>query len=170
MRKITIVAFLLLVFGTGSAMADIIAIGGPVSGSSWGQRFQEDGVGNFNFMAVQITNGAFEAPVFKNFSTGGWNGSGNTTTGVAVGGPNNWLQFDIIFAGLSSSPVSFDFFAFNGTALLEAVHASWNGGWSFTVFTSQSNAKPSDFNVPEPATVILLLCGVGLVSFGFRKR
>ena len=76
MKKTTmLIAGLTMLLATSGAIADMSPVGDPMEIGSWAQRFEESGVGNFDFMAVQWvspTSDAFESLTFRNFSTGSW--------------------------------------------------------------------------------------------------
>jgi len=181
MRKVVFVSLALLAF-TPAAMADLSNVGDVMPSDSWGQRFQENGVGNYDLMAIRWVSGnTFEATTaldaFRNFSVAGWNSVVDSPTMASVTGPAKVdSQFDIYFNGSSSSPLAFDFFAFDGTALKEAVHATWNGGWGFQVFTEAAMGtvtrstftSPGGGTVPAPGAALLI--GVGLSLVGWLKR
>jgi hypothetical protein len=152
------------------ASATITTLGNPFAIGSWAQAFQETGVGNFNFMeAFMISNGdAFEALGFVNFSAGGWSGSLVRADYIkAQGSDLNLMQFDIKFAGFQSDPLIFDFLAWNGTTLLEAARAVWDGSnWSFAAAPAGENYDRTA--VPEPTTLMLL--GVGLIGLAVSRK
>jgi hypothetical protein len=171
--KFLIAIVLILALGSSQASAAIQAVGGVLPGNSWGQQFQEYGVGNFDLLAVKITSGPggpFEAPVFSAFSTAGWADQPvgvNPAPSLAIAsGPSvGNLLFNIEFTGSSSDALAFDFVAFGaGETPLESAHASWNGGWTITAGSwspSRSDIAGSIVvpaavgDVPEPASAIV---------------
>jgi hypothetical protein len=173
---LTILALLvgIFLFSPMQAKATLLTEGDPFEIGSWAQRFQEEGVGNYNRMeAFMITAGdAFEADGFVNLSAGGWSGSlVREDYIIAVGTTQNWMQFDIKFMGTSSNPLVFDFLAWEDSVLREAARATWNGcGWSFAAAPNGMQYDRAAAAVPEPATLLLLASGlIGLAGFGRKK-
>src|SRR5574340_34219 len=67
--RCTVLSLVVLV-GATMSLGAIITVGDPIEIGSWTQRFQESGVGTFDYMGVKMISGddAFLAPVFRNFS------------------------------------------------------------------------------------------------------
>jgi hypothetical protein len=171
---IALSAVALVFAATSSVRGALTPIGDPQEGGSWGQRFNESGVGPFTHMeAIMGSAGdGFEFAGFANFNAGGWSGAGSSTHIVASGPSQTSLDFDIFFAGARTDPLWFNFYAYNGTDPMEAVRAEWNGGgWSFTLLDKGSAPTP----VPEPTTMIagallLLPFGVSTLRILRKKR
>lgn len=156
------------------ATADIVPFGDPFDGNSWGQRFQESGVGQFDFLAVQMNSSgdAFEAPVFRNFSAGGWSSVFNSSTLATASGTSlTSLEFDLIFAGANTNSLEFTFVAFRGNTLLESARASWNGsGWSVTAGAwTPSRQSLENLVVPVPGAALLGVLGLGIAGWVKRR-
>jgi len=157
------VALLLI---AGSASATLVPVGDPLDTGSWGQRFNESGVGYYDYMEVfWISGGPFEDPAFANFSVSGWAQTGENSGGTVAtaDGPQvTSMDFDISFQGSQASPLAFTFQAWRGNTWLEAANASWNGsGWSIVAGSKLPRA-------PEPISMVMLGC-VGAGMFVARK-
>jgi len=173
MRYIAGVAVLSLVLFTSGTASAISVIGDPMEGDSWRQRFEESGVGQFNYMqARMITTSVpdFEPPAFRYPTTAGWNSllsSDPANILIAQGPAVTWLQFDFAFTGVKTTPLTFIFSAFYNDTLRESVKATWNGSrWAF------SNAPPEQRQppIPEPVTMAGLMLGIGGLVGYVRKR
>jgi len=172
MKHLVIASALLLGLSCSAAWADLSPVGDPQDVGSWGQRFEESGVGNFDLMAIRMTSPApdeFEQPAFRNFTDGTWHTLLNgTTLASATGSSLDWLRFDIVFAPAQSEPLAFDFMAYRGDTKLEYAHAVWNGGgWTITA-GAPSSAPDRATVVPVPAALLLGAIGLGLA--GWIKR
>ncbi|MDH7601887.1 MAG: hypothetical protein QHI38_07040 [Armatimonadota bacterium] len=175
MKRILALSGLLVLLALGNAMA-LVDRGEPYDTNSWVQRFEETGVGNFNFMQVAMFTAGdlFEAPVFSNFTDNRWKSAPLTGTPVlawSIGPTTTWLQFDITFYGAKSDPLGFTFQAYEllpggGWTLKESVDATWNGsGWSFAYGNTANLTMPV---IPETTTLMMALMGLGSVA-GLRR-
>lgn len=167
---VTMVFFAALSMSNVQPAEALLAVGDGWEGNSWAQRFQEDGVGPYDFVRVDWISGSqFEVPVLRNFSNGGWvDGWSGLTSGSAQGPAATWSQFDVNFLGAKSTPLAFYFTAYNGTTLKESVKAVWNGsGWAITGSGwNPGTASP----IPEPATLVLLGTALGMTGILGRRR
>ena len=172
-------ALALVLVVTGSAVAAIAPVGGAWEIGSWAQRFEESGVGTFDRIEVtfQSAGVAFEAPGLANFSSANWiistsSGPSSGPDYVLAEGPGlSSLQFDVLFLGNVTDPLTFDFHAWNGTDSVEAARLSWDGG-TWTITTTGDCVRPV---VPEPTTMIagallLLPFGVSTLRILRKKR
>jgi hypothetical protein len=124
---ITCAGLSVLLFIAGGALADLAPIGDPLEGGSWGQRFNESNVGDFDFMAVRMSSDhKFEQPTFRNFSSGVWSVAENSSMTLAnAAGPTvTSLNFDLWFEPAKSEPLAFDFVSFHGDVLKDAAEAA----------------------------------------------
>jgi hypothetical protein len=174
-KLLAVVALALVICLPGMAGA-VTTVGDGVIIGSWAQTFNESGlpgVGIFTKLETfMLTSGIdFEAPGFNGFSSAGWTTSmPNSDYVVAVkpAGDTN-LNWNILFTSAQSTPLAFDFLAWNGTTVLERAHAVWNGGgWAFTPLSAASG----DYNrVPVPPSVLLMGTGIlGLAGLAWRRR
>jgi hypothetical protein len=181
MRRALLLAVLMLALAAGSAMAWVNAVGEPVESNSWFQRFEESGVGDYNYMQVAMfTEGDFfEAPVFSNFSAYGWTWGPVQLDGTpmkvawAYGPALVWMQFDIKFAGDTSNKFGFTFqqsyelLPGGGWKLRDTADARWTGS-EWVINPGDNSAKLTMPLIPEASTVMLALMGLGAVA-GFRR-
>jgi hypothetical protein len=157
------------VMSVTSVQASFTAIDGVGTGNSWSQQFNESGVGNFDHIEISwVTGSLFETPALTSFSAG-WllTPGGNTTFSSASGTPLTSLNFFINWGPASTPiiPTAFDFYAWDGNTLKEAVRATYTG-----VGGHEWDITP----VPEPTTIIagaLLLLPLGASTLRIlRKR
>ncbi len=174
-KNLSVVAVLL---SATTAVAGFAWIGSPIQGAGgWFQRFQEDGVGDFDLVAVQIASpvGSFESPTHRNFTAGGWSTTYELgtppTLATAVGATVDWMQWDIGFTGQKSDSLAFDLVAFWGDDRVDSVHASWNGSaWGMTTGEwSPDRSALVPVLVPTPDGALLGAIGLGLVGWAKRK-
>jgi len=166
----------------GPVQAALVTVGDPIEGDSWRQRFQESGVGLYDFMAVKMLSAdAFEDPVFRNFSKSGWSNiraNDPTKYGVAQGTQQTYMQFDIAFAGGKTTVPHPDFLfvAFLGDTLLEEARVKWTGiAWQISASQMWQPSKAQVLGeaiIPEPASLLVwsVLGGFGALWACRRKR
>ena len=67
------IAVTLVAVAGSSVRADLVPIGDPFDGNSWGHEFQETS-GSYDLIAVRMfsSGDSFESPTFSNFSVLGW--------------------------------------------------------------------------------------------------
>ncbi len=165
-------AVALVIVFANSARATLITIGDPAEIGSWGQGFNESGVGNFTQVeTIMRSGGPFESPGFAGLA-GGWTvGLFSANQVVATGPAINNMTWTIRFLGSSSSPLVFDFYAWNGNTLAERARASWNGGgWTINGNAEVLSAPTA---VPEPTTMIaglLLLLPLGASTLRILRK
>ena len=146
-----------------SARASLVAVGPTVSGDSWAQGFNESGV-TFDNIEVSWASGTlFEPPALRDFS-GGWSALlGTSTSDTASGSALTSLDFSVNWVGTASDPTTFDFYAYDGNAVVDSAQAVWTGSeWDI-------GAIP----VPEPTTMIagaLLLLPLGASTLRILRR
>jgi hypothetical protein len=176
MKKLMLFLVSIVLLIPAITFASTITIGDPVEGNSWGQQFNESGVGSFNIIEVYMTSSgdSFEKPVFSGFSDASWTDQNSTppmaqtTFAQARGNGVTNLTFNIEFIGDQSNPFEFDFLAWSDNSLKEGAHAVWSGGgWAITPGTVGTYDAP--VATPIPAAILLLAPGlVGLA--GIRRR
>ena len=128
-----------------SARASLSDVGSPIPGNSWAQEFVESGV-TFNNIEVSWVSGTqFEPTALRDFSDGSWLAApGSSTSDSASGNALATLYFTVNYVDPQANPTTFDFYATEGTAVVDSAQASWNGSeWDI-----------STIPVPEPTTVI----------------
>ncbi len=147
-------------------------VGDTFDGNSWGQRFGQVGTGGtFDHIQIKWVSGSpFEAPAFRQFSTGTWSVCDwpDAKTAVASGGPGSYaMEFDIIFLDPQVKPTSFYFQAYNGAVRVDDALATWNGGWSVTAGPGDNWGKVTCPAIPEPVFfqfgAMMGLGGVGVL-------
>ena len=157
----------LALMGTG-AHAQISSVGSPFPHGSWGQQFNESGVGAFDHIQMIWVSGALlEVPIsLTNFSDGSWMQTfNNGLIAVADGNSLASLNFDVIYSGLPSAPNSYCFQAFNGNTIVDDALVEWTGsGFNIT----GPSGCPTDRIIPAPGAMALLSLG-GLVSTRRRR-
>ena len=160
--KFTIAGFLAIALTLGSS---------TVARADWSQVFTEQ-AGDNSFNQILITSdssGTFAPRGLGAFSQGTWapvvtGVDGKTVTAsLASGGPVNYSDFTVFFAGDSSAPVNLLIEVLNGTTVVCSSQADWNGGnWSLTPTPGSGGAVTA---VPEPSTCIA--GALLLLPFGF---
>ena len=120
-----------IIFFLSTAASALMIVGDPIEGNSWRQRFRENLVGNFDTIEVSMYSGNdFKTPGFENFNRP-WNVNSYSNRYVwGSGGAVTNLEWDIIFEGDLSEPLTFVFKAWHGGILgnlLEAVLVRWTG-------------------------------------------
>jgi len=173
MRRIAVLVTVASLVGCFTPAMAFWYVGDPIEGGSWGQRFEESGVGPFDYVRCDWVSGnMFRVPnVFLNFTSGSnWIPIHHSTQMADATGPaRTTLQWDIYFQGSKSDPLSFKFAAYNGEdTWRESVLASWSGSrWSY-VSLDQNEWDPGV--APEPSALLLLGAGLGVVGLVCRLR
>lgn len=179
MWKSNVVCFfgLTVALVAAAARGDLVASGNPLPGNSWGQRFNERGVGPFDLVAVQmVSGGTFKSPTHRSFSVGGWSnglewGGASPYQATAFGPSTSNLTWAIWFDTLQSTPIVFDFVAFNGNVKLEEARASWSGSaWSIQASSSWNPTRGELTSIPLPTPMALAVVGMAAVGLAYRKR
>ncbi|MCK5306521.1 MAG: PEP-CTERM sorting domain-containing protein [Candidatus Omnitrophica bacterium] len=180
MKKLLIIiaAFVLIAGFSVQASAIPVAVGDPVEGNSWTQRFYENSVGNYNWVGIwgcpynTSTNpngpNVFEAIAQTNFDNSGWSGVGPIPTpgsySYASGPTTSSMAWDIHFTGNMTDGVEFLVMEALDCQMKGRWYARYSNGWYVEDWTSssydylwQSNngGNPCD-PIPEPATMMLL--------------
>ena len=152
-------------------LADTITVGTPgANPGDWVQGWQETGVpgGVTSIEAFLETAGvSFAGTGLSNFNDGSWTPALNSPQSAsAAGNVNTDLLFDTSFTTGSGTPFTMDLYSFtNGALNNDATSARWNGsGWSYGAPIGLAN------EVPEPPAIYLMLGGLLLLGFAFRKR
>jgi hypothetical protein len=177
MKRVLLIAAamsLVMAASAPTASAGLITVGDPFITNSWGQRWNESGVGLFDKMEFFIVSGEsrFEDPGIANFSSGGWTGAVvNPSYALASGAALTSMDFDSRFTG-NTSPITFYFLAWQDVTLLEFVRVTWNGGWSYASLNTNSSGQ-YDFDrspaVPDGGATLVLLGGA-LMGLGALRR
>jgi len=114
-----------------------------------------------------ITPGVtFEAPVFSNFSEGGWvQVAGNGSTSSAYAGPQStYVTWTQLFTPDSSVPLEFAFAAYAGNVQVDTTDCIWNGSSWSTPDPAPNPQAQAYQQLPEPISMIFF--GTGLVAVG----
>jgi len=175
MKKLILVWAAVCLLATASIVragtVGLVPVGGAV-GSDWSQEFNESGVGNFNWLQVEMVTGSLVNPAFTGFSSPGWlYAAGDEVTDVAYSGPASTnLDWYINFAGPSSTPLTFYFQAYDGSNLVDSAIAGWTGsGWQIADPGGPQSRQITSPVLPEPISMIFF--GTGLVAVsGYVSR
>jgi hypothetical protein len=156
---------------TSPAKATLIDSGDPVEGDSWGQQFNESGIGDFNKVEAFILEGpSFEDPGFRILSSG-WNTELVNPNYVRAWGSDLInLTLEIRFSGEKSNPFSFLWIAWDDTTVRNCAKATWGGpGWVITQPVNESDYE-LDRSAAVPDAGIMWLLGPALIGFGLIAR
>jgi hypothetical protein len=175
MKRLVIFSMgVVLLLAANAAFADLTPVGDPMDIGSWAQGFNETGVGSFDFVATRMVSpgDTFEKLGYSGLPTG-WSASYSPSLVTATGSAKSNMTWTIKFSGPKSGQLAFQFVAFSGETLREAVLASWSGSaWTFTVL----DVAPDDptffrdaFVTPLPAAAILGMLGLGAAGLKLRK-
>jgi hypothetical protein len=184
-KLILLLALGMLICLPGMASAEVISLPGMTSGD-WSSPFGENG-----YYAAAPTYYSGPSPTFQTFDeamavmvsgagfssalsslSGGWTSGMISPTEVYASGPapadgggSDVLYYTYNFAGLSTSPLTFDWFIYNNGAVVggESVVYDGNGGYTYGNPTAAAPAF-----VPLPPSVLLL--GSGLFGLGILGR
>jgi hypothetical protein len=168
-----------LVFGLLLAMpvqATLVPVDPPFPAGSWGQGFNETGVGNFTQVETIFISGAgggfeWNGPPYTGLAAGWTIGLSTSAHVIATGPAINNMTWTIRFLGTTSQALTFDFYAWNGNTLAEKARASWNG--SYWTITGAANDLPGPGMVPEPGTILagaLLLIPFGVSTMRIMRK
>jgi len=172
MRKLGYVLAVSCLLASGNmAMAGLSPVEDPFPAGSWGQQFNESGVGPYDQMIIKFVagpGGPLESPAFTAFSVGGW-ASGPTVNGIAsaVGPDTSNMNFNILFQGTNADSLTFHFWALLDGVTLEGAQAVWNGNWTITPLASSAPPAPA---VPEPLTAAAAFFAIGGLGGYIRRR
>ena len=177
MRYIGVLAVLGFVLaGAGPANGTIVAVDDPFESGSWGQRFQENGVGLYDHIQAVITVNTVETTDWQSlassgFSVAGWHNATSIDPAhilIAEGPAVTNSQFNFNFTGTKSDRFTFVFSAWRGTTLLETATVKWQGSWVITGVPNSAEQRQGP--VPEPVTMAGLMMGIGVLVTYVRKR
>ena len=157
----------------------VVMIAVPAS-ASMTQEFRQNNLGPYDSMEFFITSTGteFDSPGITGFHSSLPSGADATWGGTTInpeylyasGDEVTTLRFYLHFIG-NTNPMTFDVLTYNGSTLLEAVGATYDGSWSFIEY-DLNNFDPDTYDrtaTPIPAAIWLLGSGlVGLV--GVRRK
>ena len=171
-------------FSPGGAQGDLIAIGDPVAGNSWGQKFKvlngdTTEIDEMRVLMIAPTDPAvkFEAPAFRNFSTGSWTvspGSNDRWARATTSSLYKDVDFYLYFTPEEpmDEEITFLYQGLKNNTPVERVKAEWKywesehkWKWGFTPDT-----PGAPLEIPEAPVGALLLAGLGLLGVGRRRK
>jgi PEP-CTERM motif-containing protein len=164
---------------TPTALAGTVVVGNPGSSpADWNQGFEENGVTFNNMEFFMLTPGVtLQAVSFDGGADPGTNWSASLVNSQYLQYKSNGadqtdpLFFTLGFSSDPSTPFTFDFYATEGTSVVDSARASWaNGSWTINPLDPGNIVSENAAATPEPGSLLLLGTGLlGLAVILFRK-